>query len=186
MKKLWSLCACLFMISQSLYSLEIPRSAQVAADSTGNIVAAWETVEITGDIVIEGAYYDASATTWSTPQQLSSMGLNSRTPRVATNGAGESVVIWESITGGITRVYAACIGLQDVTPTWTANTAISPVTQNVRGQSTTLTVTSGGVAVASWMGNVMTPSKIGFFVVTTAPGGIATNTWNSPTQVGGP
>jgi hypothetical protein len=121
----------------------------IAANASGEAVAVWEHSTRRG-VVIESASRPAGGT-WSAPSVLSLRVQNSFRPRIAIDGAGEAIVLWERPADKNSIIESASRPPGGV---WSAPTVLSEKEKaagvSPANQEPQIAVNASGEAVAAW------------------------------------
>ena len=67
----------------------------LAQDDSGNAIFVWEQSTTTSHADIWGMYYDAETDTWRSPELLDQADASAVSPRIAMDGSGNGIVVWE-------------------------------------------------------------------------------------------
>ena len=79
---------------QGAQALNWSENQTMKVDSSGNIVAVWQSYDQINEVyVIQSSYYDTTSATWSSVSTISDTTINSFSPVVASNSAGDVVVL---------------------------------------------------------------------------------------------
>lgn len=121
---------------------------QIVVDGSGNLVAVWNRSDGSYDI-IQSSRSTNSGVSWSTPVNLSLTGQDASNSRVATDGSGNVVAVWNRSDGGNQIIQASRSTNGGVS--WSTPADLSESGQSAQRQQ--VAVDGSGNAVAVWLRN---------------------------------
>lgn len=135
--------------------------AQIYMDTSGNALSIWHAVDnSTGTHVIQSAFYTALTSTWSSPTVISTAGIDSYSPIMATNSLGNTVALWliTDTSTGISRLCSStCSSL--LGGTWTTPKNVSNASENVANDYR-VTINTAGQVMATWSSFVTINTRV--------------------------
>lgn len=119
--------------------------AQVAVDSSGNVIAVWERSNGVTSIT-QAARYHGASNTWSSTTDLSAVGQSAVDAQVAVDSSGNAIAVWERFNGSYTIVQAS--RFDAASGTWGAVADLSATGQH--GDNPQIAFSPSGDAIAVW------------------------------------
>ncbi|MBI3211262.1 MAG: hypothetical protein HYZ47_01065 [Simkania negevensis] len=124
-----------------------PVGVQVAVNEAGNGVAVWQQT-IAGTSTIQSSQYNKSTNMWSSPSLQLSDPLESLSPQVAIDPAGNIVAVWQEVSGGIPVINAA--NFNSETLSWSAPQGLSFSGIGQAGLIPVVKMGNVGIVLAIW------------------------------------
>ncbi|MGI9539630.1 MAG: PKD domain-containing protein [Miltoncostaeaceae bacterium] len=146
--------------------------AQLAVDSSGNVVAVWERYN-GSDWIAQAARYHAASNSWTATADLSAPGQAAVDAQVAVDSSGNAIAVWERFNGAYNVVQAA--RFDAASGTWGATADLSASGQH--GDNPSVAFSPSGDAVALW-------SRGGIIQSSTFDAG--SGTWGAATDISVP
>ncbi len=152
-------------------------SPQVKVDGNGNIVTIWEE-NIGGNLSIQSSTKAKTDSDWSTPVTISTPSVQSYSPMIAMDSAGNVIALWIFENEGIRNLASAQLPFGG---SWSAVSTVS-VEDSVVIDHVRLEIDApGDVAVAMWKACDLGSLTCAIYAATTSIGG----TWSDPLSVSG-
>ena len=85
---------------------ESSNHVRLAVDGSGNAVALWSR-DPRGDTIVQSSRLLAGGVSWSTPVNISTIGLSATTPQIAIDGSGNVVAVWRLLDIGGTIIQSS-------------------------------------------------------------------------------
>ena len=74
-------------------------------DDSGNAILVWDQ-SATSHYDVWGMYYDAETDTWGDPELLDQTNVSAEAPRIAMDGSGNGILVWEQKGAGGSNIWA--------------------------------------------------------------------------------
>ena len=163
---------------QGAQALNWSENQTMKVDSSGNIVAVWQSYDQINEVyVIQSSYYDTTSATWSSVSTISDTTINSFSPVVASNSAGDVVVTW--VTDNSNGTPAIWASVRPVNGSFSSPAALSDINDIAIIQACKVSVNNSGNIIVSWLAFI----DFTYTAVVRAVQGTITGSWSAPVTV---
>lgn len=170
--KFW-LCVSSCFISFGNLMADPAIAPQTRVDSSGNIVAVWETIDST--IMTSSKPAGGS---WTTPVMISGSGVNAILPRLVMNSSGNAVVVWQAFDD-VVGDYCIQASMYPFGGTWSSPVRITNTSSDQMFSDETIQINEEGDIVVTWCSYLGTAHAFAILGTTATFGG----SWTTPVMI---